>query len=311
MRPDKLKVIHIPPRHLKKSHCINWKPYLYIFPVIMIIMIFLFYPILKVFYYSLMNYDLNKPWDFKFIGIINYRDILRDTLFYHSMLNSIKWVFNQVVLQLGFGLVVALLLNRSFKGCSILRSIAFSPWAISGVLTSMMWSLMFQEHIGIINDLLLKLGLIKNYIAWTGNPKTVFSAIVVAELWRGIPFFAITLLAALQTIPMELKESCKVDGGTPCVEFMYITLPYLKDTIVLTTLLRTVWEFKNVDMIYTLTAGGPAYLTTTYSVYIAKQAIEYNNFGYGSALTVVSFTILFIFSALYLHTTKFGEGGAL
>jgi multiple sugar transport system permease protein len=115
------------------------------------------------------------------------------------------------------------------------------------------------------------------------------------------------LLAALQTIPLELYEACAVDGGNAWKSFISITLPYLKDTIVFTTLLRGVWEFNNVDLILTLTGGGPANITTTLSMYIANQAITANNFGYGSALSVVAFAIMFVFAMIYLKLSCFGK----
>jgi len=185
--------------------------------------------------------------------------------------------------------------------------LVFSPWAISGVLTALMWSMMYNQHMGVINDLLLKFGLIKSNIAWLGGVNTAFWAVVIAELWRGIPFFAITLLAALQTIPGELYESCSVDGGGKWVAFKKITLPYLKETIVLSSLLRVVWEFNNVNTIYAMTGGGPANLTTTLSMYIANEAIHSNNFGYGSALMVIGFLILLIFAEIYLKASRFGK----
>jgi multiple sugar transport system permease protein len=183
----------------------------------------------------------------------------------------------------------------------------FVPWAISGVLTSVMWSLMYNEHMGVFNDILMKLGIIDNPQAFLASTNSAFISVVVAELWRGIPFFAVTILASLQSIPDELYEAAAMDGSNRWTSFINITLPQLKRTIVLTTLLRTVWEFNNVDLMYNLTNGGPANSTMTYAMYIAKTAVHGSDFGYGSALTVVAFLILTVIALIYLKISKFEE----
>src|SRR5699024_177830 len=130
------------------------------------------------------------------------------------------------------------------------------------------------EHMGVFNDILMKIGIINGPKSFLASTTGGFIAVVIAELWRGIPFFAITLLASLQSIPEELYEAADVDGAGKIKQFGYITLPHLKNTIVLTTLLRIVWEFNNVDLIFNLTGGGPANSTTTLSMYIANMAVN-------------------------------------
>jgi multiple sugar transport system permease protein len=283
-------------------------PYLFLSPGLILICGLIFYPITNIFYYSLRNYDIKKPYEFGFIGLENFRTIfLKDPLFYSTLATSVKWVVTQVVIQMLLGLVIALVMNESFKLRGFIRSAVFFPWAVSGVLTSMMWSLMYNYNMGVFNDLLLRLGLISKPVGWTSASSMVFISIVVAELWRGIPFFAILILASLQNIPIEIYEAAKIDGSNRWKSFMYITLPYLKDTIIITTLLRSIWEFNNVDLILTLTGGGPVYMTTTLMLYIVRQGIEYNNFGYGSALAVIVFIILLVFTITYLRISGFGE----
>lgn len=284
----------------------NWIPYLFILPSFLIIAAFLFYPIGTVFYYSFQNYDISAPFYNSFAGLDNFVKIFtEDKLFFPSLLTSLKWVVSQVGLQLVFGLIFALLLNQTFKLRGFVRAIAFIPWAISGVLASVMWSLMYNEHMGVFNDLLMKFGLISEPQAFLASTGSAFISVVIAELWRGIPFFAITLLASLQSIPEELYEAADMDGANKWNSFVHITLPHLKNTIVLTTLLRVVWEFNNVDLIFNLTGGGPANSTTTLTMYIANLAINGSDFGYGSALTVISFILLFAFAIFYLRITRF------
>lgn len=286
----------------------NWVPYALLAPAFIMIFAFLFYPMLTVFYYSFQHYDISAPFYDGFAGLQNYIDIFtKDQLFLPSLWNSVKWVFSQVTLQLFFGLAVALLLNQKFRGRGAVRAVVFVPWAISGVLTSVIWMLMYNEHMGVFNDILMRLGIIDKPAAFLASTGSAFVAVVIAELWRGIPFFAVTLLASLQTIPEEMYEAARVDGASRFQQLFYITLPQLKRTIVLTTLLRSVWEFNNVDLLYNLTGGGPANSTTTYAMYIANTAVNGTNFGYGSALTVVAFVILSIAAGLYLKLSKFEE----
>ncbi len=282
-------------------------PYLFLGPVFVLIIGFLLYPFCSVFYFSFLNFNPTMPYLNGFVGFDNYIKIFtKDPLFYRSLTVSGVWVFGQVVLQLIFGLVTALVLNHQFRGRSLIRGLMFTPWAISGVIVAIMWSMIFNEHFGLLNDLLLKTGLISHKLAWVSNTNTALFSVMISELWRGIPFFAISLLSALQLIPGELYESCAMDGGGRVVSFVHITLAYLKETIIVTTLLRAVWEFKSVDIIYNLTAGGPVNSTTTLSMYMAEQAINLNNFGYGSALSVIAFGILTVFAISYLKLGGLG-----
>ncbi|MGE7602947.1 carbohydrate ABC transporter permease [Peribacillus sp. NPDC097675] len=293
-------------KRTKKFKLDKWLPYLFLLPATLMISIFLFYPIATVFYYSLQNYDISAPFYNSFAGFDNFKKIFTtDSLFIPSLWNSLKWVGSQVILQLICGLGIALLLNQKFRFRGAVRAAAFIPWAISGVLASVMWSLMYNEHMGVFNDILMRIGLINENRAWLSDKGTAFISVILAELWRGIPFFAITLLAALQSIPEELYEAVKVDGAGRWKSFLHVTLPHLKTAIILTTLLRVIWEFNNVDLIFNLTGGGPAHSTTTLTMYIAEQAVHGSNFGYGSALTVVSFVILLVFAAIYLRITRF------
>lgn len=285
-------------------------PYLFLMPAMFFILAFLAYPLVTVFFYSLQSYDVTKIADKGFVGLENFKKLFGDKIFYRSLGVSVKWVLVEVCSQLVFGILLALLLDKKFKGRGIYRCIVFFPWAVSGVLTSMLWSLIYNENIGLLNSICRDLGLISKNMAWLGNMKTVFKATAVAEIWRGIPFFAITILAALQNIPSDLHEACVVDGATTLQEIFLVKLPILKDTIILTTLLRAVWEFNNVDLIFTLTGGGPSYRTTTLTMYMTNMSVKNGNYGYGSTLAVIAFFILLIFAGVYLKMSGYGKEDA-
>lgn len=293
----------------KKMNMEKWLPYIFISPALFMIACFLFYPLSNVFYYCLQEYNASTPFYNGFVGLGNFKTILtEDPHFFPAIVTSFKWVLSEVSLQVICGMAIALVMNQKFKGRTFIRAAAFTPWAISGVLTSVIWSLMYNEHMGVFNDLLMKIGIIAEKHAWLADVNTVFPCVVLADLWRGIPFFAITLLSALQSIPDELYEAAKVDGAGRIKTFTSVTLPMLKNTLVLTTLLRCVWEWNNVDLIFNLTGGGPAYATTTLTQYVAGLAIREGNFGYGSAIAVISFFFLLIFAATYLKASHMERG---
>ncbi|XBX07983.1 sugar ABC transporter permease [Enterocloster clostridioformis] len=285
-------------------------PYLFLLPAAFFILAFLAYPLMTVFFYSLQSYDVAKIADKGFAGFENFKKLLGDKIFYRSLSVSVKWVLVEVCFQLVLGMILALLLDKKFRGRGLYRCIVFFPWAVSGVLTSMLWSLIYNENIGLLNSICRDLGLILKNMAWLGNMKTVFKATAIAEIWRGIPFFAITILAALQNIPSDLHEACVVDGATTMQEIFLVKLPILKDTIILTTLLRAVWEFNNVDLIFTLTGGGPSYRTTTLTMYMTNMSVKNGNYGYGSTLAVIAFFILLIFAGVYLKMSGYGKEDA-
>jgi multiple sugar transport system permease protein len=283
-------------------------PYLCLTPAIILLAVFIVGPVISVFYYSTQNYNPTEPYLNGSVGLGNYTQIFaHDPIFWSSLEISAKWVVSEVVLQFVLGLGLALLLNSKFRLRGLARAITFSPWAVSGVAVTSMWTLMYNPFGGIFNTVLKDTGLSNTPVQWLSDSHILFGSVVTAELWRGIPFFAILMLASLQAIPEEIYEAARVDGAGRWRTLFQVTLPLLRDTIVLACLLRAVWEFKDVDVIFTMTDGGPANQTTTLPVYIANEAIKLHNFGYGSALTVTGFLILVALTLVYLRITRFGR----
>ncbi len=287
----------------------NLFPYLLILPTLCFLGVFCFYPMIRGFGYSVTNYDRSYPGRYSFIGMKNFVEIFtEDRVFFTAVKNSVKWVAVEVVLQLFFGMIFALILNQKFKGRGLVRTFCFAPWAVSGVLTTMLWFLIYNEHIGLLNQVLGQLGLGSWQKAWVQNAGTAFRSVALAELWRGIPFFTITLLGGLQTVPTELYESARVDGGNAWKNFWLITLPFMKESIVFATLMRSIWEFRSVDLIMTMTNGGPVRRTLTLPIYMYQESIESGKYGYGAALTVILFVILSFYTVIYLKANQFGNG---
>lgn len=305
----KTRVLPNRPAHKRGSKTFDAiYPYLLVSPTVLLIVSIMIYPIFRVFYLSLQHYDLTNSFMDGFAGLENFTTLFqKDPLFLSSLGITVKWVFVEVALQLLLGLAVALLLNTKFRGRGAIRAVSLVPWAVSGVLITMLWSLMYDQNSGLINNLLLKAGFIQENIAWLADQRTFFGSVVLAELWRGIPFFAITLLASLQGIPEEVYESSAIDGCGPIKNLLYITLPYLKESIIFATLLRAIWEFNSIDMIFTMTNGGPMDQTTTLPILMMKTAIIQGNYGYGSAIGVVSFLMLMLFALLYIKLSGYGR----
>jgi multiple sugar transport system permease protein len=282
-------------------------PYLCLAPGVILLLVFIVGPVISVFYYSLQNYNPTEPYLNGFVGLGNFTKIAHDPVFWESLWISVKWVVSEVALQFVLGLGLALILNTKFRLRGLARAVIFSPWAVSGVAVTSMWTLMYNPFGGIFDTVLKDTGLTKTPVQWLANSHVLFGSVVTAEVWRGVPFFAILMLASLQAIPDEIYEAARVDGAGRLRTLLHVTLPMLRDPIVLACLLRAVWEFKDVDVIFTMTDGGPGNQTTTLPVYIANEAINYHNFGYGSALTVTGFVILVVFTLVYLRITRFGR----
>jgi len=278
-------------------------PYLFTAPTMIIILVLFYYPTLAVVRDSFFQLTGAGSIHRSFIGFENYSKLLHDPVFWKSLKISVRWVLATVTIEFLGGFAFAVMLNRAFRGQKLIRTIIISPYAISGILTSTMFFLLFNQHIGVLNDILMRLGIISKNIAWLGSPKYAFWSVVMAEAWRGLPFFTIILSAALQTIPQDVYESAQVDGASALQRFTKITLPLMKRTIIFSCLLRSVWEFNNIDVIYALTSGGPANKTTTSAMYLIRTAIEGNNFGYGSAIAVASLLFLVLCSLVVMLFT--------
>lgn len=279
-------------------------PFLLLIPALVIVVVLIIWPIVKTFSYSVTSYSPLVKNSNVFTGLDNFKEVFQDKVFKASISFSAIYTVIVVAFQFIFGLISALLMDNMKRMKGIYRTLVFLPWALSGVLTAVAWKLMFNGDYGAVNDILLRFGIFDKGITWAAKPATSRIMVIVASVWRGVPYFAINMLAALSTIPHDVKESAYVDGATNMQMFFRIILPYLKETIVLTTLLRFIWTFNDVDLVYSMTAGGPNNATLTLPVYVTRNVVDYLNYGYGSSLAVILFVVLLIFTLLYLQLGK-------
>ena len=278
--------------------------YSYLLPAALCMLATVVVPIGMAMKMSLYNDVLYKPQDYRFIGLGNYVRLAQDAVFWLTLWNSFVWVFGSVVLQFVAGFAAALLLHQAFRGRAVVRMLALLPWIIPGVVVGLIWEWLYQPNYGVINDLLIRAGWMHERLAWLSSPDTAMAAVVFTNVWRGIPFFAIMLLAGLQAIPGELYEAAHVDGAGVLARFRHITLPLLRPIIVVATATRIIWTFNYADLIFVMTSGGPANATQITSTYTLLQAYSNLDFGYAAALSVVLLLVMLAFTAAYLRLTR-------
>ena len=278
--------------------------YAYLLPVAICLGGTVLFPILKAMHMSLYHNVLIRPQDYRFIGLGNYVRMVEDPTFWLTLKNSFIWVFFSVSLQFLFGFAAALLLNAPFKGRAFFRTINLLPWIIPGVVVALVWEYLYQPNYGPINDILRRVGLMREPVAWLSNVDLAMPAVIFTNIWRGIPFFAIMILAGLQAIPDDIYEAATVDGASVTQRFWHVTLPMLRPIIVVATATRIIWTFNYADLIFVMTSGGPANATQITSTYTLLQAYTDLDFGYAATLSVILLVIMLVFTALYLKLTK-------
>jgi multiple sugar transport system permease protein len=278
--------------------------YFYLLPAVLCLIATVAAPIGKAIQMSLYDDVLFRPQDYHFIGLGNYVRLVEDPVFWLSLWNSVVWVFGSVVLQFVVGFAVALLLHQAFIGRSAVRTVMLLPWIIPGVVVGLIWEWLYQPNYGVINDLLTRAGWLHAPVAWLSNPDLAMAAVVFTNVWRGIPFFAIMLLAGLQAVPAELYEAARIDGAGVWDRFWHVTVPLMRPIIVVATATRIIWTFNYADLIFVMTNGGPANATQITSTYTLLQAYSNLDFGYAAALSVILLVIMLAFTAAYLKMTR-------
>lgn len=272
------------------------EPYYYVSPAVLLIALVMLVPLALGLSYSVRDIQILNPFSGGFVGLQHFRDLAADEAFRVALWNTLWWTFGSLFFQFSFGLILALLLNREFPGKRVAQALVFLPWAVPSFLSGLDWAWLFNPVVGPIPHWLVALGLMATPVNILSDPEHAMWGPIVANIWFGIPFFAITLLAALQSIPHEVYEAAAIDSATPWQQFMSITLPYLAPTISITIMLRTVWIANFADLIVVMTNGGPADSTQIVSSYIFTQAFRRLDFGYASAIASVLLALLLAYA---------------
>ena len=225
-------------------------------------------------------------------------------MFWNALGNTVEWTFASLLLQFALGFGLALLLREPFAGRRLVQALVFVPWAVPSFLSGLTFAWLFNPVIGPLPHWLAALGILAAPDNILGDPRLALWGPIVANVWWGIPFFAITLLAGLQAIPEEMYEAAAIDGAGAWSRFRHVTIAYLTPTIAITLLLRTIWIANFGDLVWVMTGGGPANSTQILPTYIFTTAFRKLDFGYASALAMVLLALLFVYAMLLLQVRK-------
>lgn len=275
--------------------------WLLVAPALVILLLVYAYPILRAFWLSFFTQNLGTQLQPEFAGLANYGRMMGDGRFWQSLWNTTIFTSIALAFELTLGMGIALVLNRAFRGRGFVRTIAILPWALPTAIMALAWTWIFNDQFGILNDILLRLGLIQEGINWLGDPTLAMMAVITADVWKTTSFVSILLLAGLQSISEDLYEAHAIEGATPWQSFRQITLPLLMPQILIAALFRFAQSFGVFDLVQVMTGGGPAGSTEMVSLYIYATVRRYLDFGYGAALVVVTFIILVVVVALAFY----------
>ncbi len=271
------------------------------------------WPLLRTFFYSFTDAQLDTPEVYNLVGFANYLDffegevygVLADSLWWQAVWNTFWFTGISVSLELVFGMLLALLMNQKFRGQGLVRTAILVPWAIPTIVTAKMFSWMFHDQYGMINDLLLRAGIIDGPLAWIAVPHLSMWAVVIADVWKTVPFMALMLLAAMQMVPTDLYEAARVDGATAFQRFRRITLPLIFPAMIVALIFRVMDALRVFDLIYVLTSNSEA--TISISGYAREQMVSYQEMGVGSAASVLVFMMVAGVAAVFLYIGRTAE----
>jgi len=290
----------LPNRRPLRSLAVAAEPYLYCAPALVLIAAVMLVPLAVGLSYAFRDIELLNPMSGAFVGLDHFRDMAADPNFWNALRNTVWWTVASVLLQFVLGLILALVLNRPFPGRGIVQALVFLPWAVPAFLSGLDWAWLFNPVVGPLPHWLFALGVLATPDSILSNPDLALWGPIIANVWWGTPFFAITLLAALQSIPRDLYEAAAIDGAGPLRRFRDVTLPFLAPTIAIAVLLRTVWIANAADLIVVMTGGGPADRTQIVASYIFTQAFRRLDFGYASAIATVLLVLLLAYAFLII-----------
>jgi multiple sugar transport system permease protein len=282
-------------------------PFYFLAPALLVELAIIFYPVVQTAWMSLHDFVLFRPNNAPFIWLGNFVHAFRDPVFWLSLGNSVIWIVGVVALQFLIGLGTALLLNQSFWWRGLARALVVIPWALPSVIIGLMWTWMYDYNLGVINDLLMRLHIISAPIAWLAQPSTTLPSIMLALVWQGFPFFAVTILAGLQTVSEEQLEAAEIDGANAFQRLVSVVLPSIAEILATVLLLRTIWVANSLDVILVMTGGGPGYASYTLPLYAFLKAYSGMEFGYAAALSLILTALLLAVVYAYVRRVSRAE----
>ena len=272
-------------------------------PALLVVALVAIYPLGKTIYYSFTNQEFLQGIEpTKWVGLENYRTLWHDTIFRNAVWETIKFTLITVGFEFVLGMIIALVVNSSFKGRGAMRAVMLVPWAIPTVVAAQMWKWMFDDVYGVINDAGVRLHLLSHSRAWISEPSTALASVCAVDIWKTTPFVAMLLLAGLQVIPGDLYEAASVDGASKLQQFWRITLPLLRPAILVALIFRTLDALRVFDVFYVFFGNRPD--TQTMAIYAQSTIVGDGHVGYGSAISVAIFLIIAVFVIIYVTATR-------
>ena len=269
------------------------------------------WPLALTIYYGFTDASLGNLEGAKFVGFQNYLSVLAlpsgrtvylgllaDPAWWNAVWNTVRFAVASVFFETLLGLVVALVLNARFKGRGLVRAAVLVPWAIPTIVSAKMWAWMMHDQFGILNDILLKLHLLDQPIAWTATPETAIAAVLIVDIWKTTPFMALLILAGLQMLPGDIYEAARIDGVHPFKVFWKVTLPLIRPAVMVAVIFRLLDALRIFDLIYVLTPNNDR--TRTMSVFAQENLFSFDKFGYGSAASTLLFLVIAMITIAYL-----------
>lgn len=292
---------------MKLNASLFWKrafPYFLIAPGVILVGLILIYPMISGIVSSLFTQHSLTASNRTFVGFEHYGTLFSDSIFKGAFWNTLIWTLCVVVGQYLIGLLIALLLNEELPGRGIFRSLILIPWIVPMIAAGLTWKWIYSSQFGILNYILMKIGLISGPIDWLGNSSYALFSVLAVSVWKGIPFVAIVLLAGLQSIDREMYEAANMSGANIWQRFWYITLPSLKGVSLVIVTLTIIWSFNQFDLVYLMTKGGPSNSTQLIPVYSYLNAFNFFKMNYAAALSTIGVIMLSVFAIFYLKNNK-------
>jgi multiple sugar transport system permease protein len=239
-----------------------------------------------------------------FVGLYNFQKALRSSAFSSTFINTAIFALVSVAAEMVLGVLAALLLDQEFRGRTFLRALMILPWALPTIVNATLWRLIYNPEYGALNALLTQIGIIPAYQSWLGEPGTAMVSIIVADVWKNFPLVALIGLAALQTVPADIKSASIVDGAGAFSRFRFVLFPYMAGPLMVALVLRTIEAFKVFDIIWVMTRGGPADTTRTLSILIYQEAFSFMRAGSGASMALIVTLIITVLAAIYIAAIR-------
>lgn len=280
--------------------------WLFLAPMLAVLALVALWPLLRTIGFSFTDAYLSELDAWRFVGLANYALLAADQQWWRAVGNTLLFTAVSVSLETLLGLVIALALDARFKARGLVRAAMLIPWAIPTVISAKMWGWMLHDLYGVVNAVLLALGVIEAPWAWLADPGLSMAAVIAVDVWKGTPFMALLTLAALQLLPQEIYEAARLDGAGPVRAFFRLTLPLIRPALIVAIVFRSLDALRVFDVIYVLTGNNAN--TASMSVYARQQLVEFQDVGYGSAAATCLFLVVALVTALVLTLGRVDMG---